>query len=70
LKNFDPDQSHYYICADDPHYTCKRFAERRYLFEELAQDRASGNNPDLTFADVVRIYISPEDTHYVQGKWV
>lgn len=70
LKGFEPDNSHYYICADNPAKCYQRFAERKYLFEQVAQDRCSGNNPDLTVADVVRIYVSPPGTQYKQGKWI
>lgn len=69
LKNYDPDQSHYYICADDPVACHRRFAERKYMFEELAQDRTMGQNPDLSYADVLRIYLTPVGVHYRQGKW-
>jgi hypothetical protein len=70
MKGFEPDNSHYYLVADDPKKTMKKFSDRKYLFEELAQDRTSGNNPDLTVGDMVRIYTSPLGTHYVQGRWL
>ena len=70
MKNYDPDQSHYYICADNPRECYKRFVDRKYLFGELAVDRTMGQNPDLSFADVLRIYLTPVGTHYSSGQWV
>jgi len=70
LRNYDPDQSHYYICANNPQQCYQKFAERKHLFTELANDRTMGQNPDLSYADVLRIYLSPLNTHYVSGRWV
>jgi len=69
LKNYDPDNSHYYICADNPQECYRRFAERKYLFGEVAQDRGLCNSVDLTKSDVLRIYLSPMGTHYQNGRW-
>jgi hypothetical protein len=70
LKGFEPDNSHYYLVAANPTSTLQRFAQRKYLFEQLAKDRTMGQNPDLTVGDMVRIYISPLGTQYIQGNWI
>lgn len=70
LKNYDPDHSHYYLCANDPYAAYDEFDSKRYLFGELAVDRTLQHNPDLSHSDVVRIYITPHGTHYTQGKWI
>lgn len=69
LKNYDPDQSHFYLCARDPWSTYKRFCARKALFRQVADDRTMGQNPDLTKIDFVRVYrCDPGDT-YSQGVW-
>ncbi len=70
MRNYNPDNSHHYISADDPHAVYDHFVERRYLFAELAEDRTMGQNPDLSYADMLRIYLSPLGTHYIEGQWV
>ena len=69
-KVYDPDQSHWYLHAENPVECVQRFRERRYLFGELAVDRATGHNPDLSHSDVLRIYLTAVGTHYVSGKWI
>jgi len=68
--SFNPDQTHYYIAAAYPEDTVRRFRARKHLFEALAKDRTMGNNPDLTLADMVAIFLLPPTKRYVNGHWV
>jgi hypothetical protein len=70
IRAFEPDNSHYYLACDDPISVMTKFTQRKHLFEELAWDRTSGHNPDLTHGDVVHIYKCDPSTHYRQGKWI
>lgn len=58
LKNYDPDNSHFYICSRNPSKDLVILTKKRALFAHVAKDRAMGNNPCLTTSDIVGIYLS------------
>lgn len=69
-SNTGPDNSHFYLHAQNPRRTMQKFARRKHLFEQLARDRTMGNNPDLTLTDLVQIYKQPEHAEYRNGKFI
>lgn len=64
------DRSWYYLYSPTPDAVINHFRARRHLFRELGRDRAMGNNPDLTLDDIIVIYQTPADRHYVSGKFI
>lgn len=69
MKNYDPDQSHFYLSAVDPWEAYQRFVARRGIFRQVADDRTMGQNPDLTKVDIVRVYLCDETDYYSKGMY-
>lgn len=69
-KGYNPDNSHFYICAEDPEEVFENFQRKKHLFFNISRDRTLGQNPDLTLTDFVRIYKATDNTEYVRGKFV
>lgn len=68
--SYSPDNSHYYICAQNPEKTFNNFLQRKHLIYQLAKDRTMGKNPDLTKKDFVMIYKTPSNYIYDKGKYI